>query len=450
MDDAPAIQGSSVSWAGHTTLNPLGLVMVLVCGLAMIVVSRRYAVWPMIVVVCFVASAQRVVILDLDFDLLRILVLCGWLRLFARHEFAGFTWKPIDYVLLTYASVNTITYTVLVGSSHAFINRLGFSFDAIGMYFLFRCLVRTWDDLNRIIMGFVLASVPAAAFFLIESRTGHNLFAVFGGVPEITTIRDGRLRCQGAFSHPIMAGCFWAGVLPLIAARWWSGRAAERRWVVVGGACALLVIYLCASSTPVMGVLFGVLGAALFVWRWRMRWVRWGIVLGLVALHLVMKAPVWHLISRVDIVGGSTGWHRYHLLDQAIKRFGEWWLLGTQTTAHWGAGLQDVTNHFILEGVRGGAATLGLFIAAIVLAFGGVGNMWRRAGAHRERVALSWALGVALFVHCMNFLGVSYFGQIIMVWYLTLAIIGSLTPTRAAVGQPRPARVPVACAGSQG
>ena len=27
----------------------------------------------------------------------------------------------------------------------------------------------------------------------------------------------------------------------------------------------------------------------------------------LVGLHLVMKAPVWHLISRIDLAGGSTG-----------------------------------------------------------------------------------------------------------------------------------------------
>ena len=42
--------------------------------------------------------------------------------------------------------------------------------------------------------------------------------AAMGGVPEITVVREGRLRCQGAFAHPILAGCFWAEQLPLIAA----------------------------------------------------------------------------------------------------------------------------------------------------------------------------------------------------------------------------------------
>ena len=41
--------------------------------------------------------------------------------------------------------------------------------------------------------------------------------------------------------------------------------------------------------------------------------------------------------------------------------------------------------------------------------------------AHRVSFLL-----VALFVHVANFMAVSYFGQIIMVWYMTLAVIASL------------------------
>lgn len=438
MDELTQIAGSNAAWANQTALHPLGLAVVLVCGLAMLALPRRYAVWPIIVTACFVAMAQRVVVLGLDFSLLRILVLFGWVRVLARGEFVGFTCKPLDYVLIVYAVTNTLTYTMLIGSMDAFVNRLGFSFDAVGMYFLFRGLVRSWDDLSYVIHGLILVSIPAAAFFMIEGRTGRNLFAIFGGVPEITVVRDGRLRCQGAFSHAIMAGCFWAGLLPIIAARFWARRSSDRRWAVVGVVCALVVVFLCASSTPAMGVIFGVVGAVLFPWRRRMGWIRRTLALGLMALHMVMKAPVWHLISRVNIVSGSTGWHRYYLVDQAIKRFGEWWLLGTVTTAHWGLGLQDVTNHFILEGVRGGAATLALFIATIVLAFQAVGRIWRQAGTDTERVAQAWALGVALFVHCMNFIGVAYFGQTTVVWYLTLAMIGSLTPITIGVRRAKP------------
>lgn len=427
MDEHQGMAGSNVDWAGQTVLHPLGLVMIVVCGIAMLWVPRKYAVWPMIATACLVASAQRIVLGGLDFSLLRIMVLFGWIRIVARNESAGFVWKPIDSVLIAYAASSTISYTILLGSTDALVNRLGASFDAIGMYFMFRCLIRSWEDVSATVLGFVLVSVPIALAFFGENRTGRNIFAVFGGVPAVTMIRDGRLRCQGAYSHPILAGCFWAGVIPLIAARFWQP-GARQTLTLVGLGAALLIVMLTASSTPIMGVMFAVLGGAFFLLRERMSYVRWSLVALLASLHMVMNKPVWHLIARINIVSGSTAWHRYYLLDQAINRVGEWWFIGTKSTSHWGWGLQDITNQFILEGVRGGLATLVLFVTAIVLAFRGVGQTWRASRSQPAIVIFAWALGVALFTHCMNFLAVSYFGQIIMVWYLTLAIIASMTP----------------------
>ena len=170
----------------------------------------------------------------------------------------------------------------------------------------------------------------------------------------------------------------------------------------------------------------------MFPFRHRMREVRWGIVGVLTALHLIMKAPVWALIARASSIVGGTGWHRYILIDSFIMHIGEWFLLGTTSTAHWGwreAG--DITNQYILEGVRGGALTLALFITIIVLAFRGVGRLWRINTDNSYRLVLSWALGVSLFVHCVNFIGVSYFGQVHIVWYLTLGVIGSLSSKTA-------------------
>jgi hypothetical protein len=34
---------------------------------------------------------------------------------------------------------------------------------------------------------------------------------------------------------------------------------------------------------------------------------------------------------------------------------------------------------------------------------------------------LAWAVFVTFIGHCLSFLGVSYFGQILMIWYLLLA-----------------------------
>lgn len=430
-DSINYVAGMDLEWTNQTTLHPLGMVAVVVLGIIMLFVPRKYAVVPMLVMACFVSSAQRLVVMGLDFNLLRILVLFGWIRVLMHAETKGFVWKSLDIVLLLWAFSSTIAYTLLYGDMTAFINRLGFMFDAIGMYFLFRILVRDWNDVLTVMRAVAIISVPVAIAFMIEKSTGRNMFAIFGGVREITWIRDGKLRCQGAFSHPILAGCFWASMLPMVAACYFSSANWKSGSIVGLGACGLIV-FACASSTPMMAVGVACFGTSMWFLRHWMKWIVAGVLVVLTAMHLLMEAPVWHLISRIDLVGGSTGWHRYHLIDQAVNRIGEWWLLGTTSTAHWGGGLYDVTNQFVLEAVRGGLATLSLFVLTLVIAFSNVGKIWRSVPNDKAKMMLGWSLGVALFVHCVIFLAVSYFGQINLIWYLLLAIIGSLTPAKAA------------------
>jgi hypothetical protein len=425
--DEPVFQLGHSDFNNQTVLNPLGLIAILVLGTALLLVPRRYAVWPMIIMSSFVAPAQRIAIFTLNFDLLRIMVIFGTLRIVFRNEWKGFIWRKMDGVLVVFAVVGTSIYLLQYGTLDAVKYKLGFMYDMLGMYFLFRCLVRDADDLARIALGFAMISVPVALAFVVERATGRNMFAVFGGVPVVTVVREGRLRCQGAYADPILAGCYWASVLPLMAALWWR-TTAQRWWAVTGVVCGLIIIVLCASSTPVSAVAMGLVGACFFAVRRRMRLVRWLILGALVSLHLVMNAPVWHLISRFDLAGGSTGYFRYVLINEFIVRVNEWWLLGVKDVTHWGIPNGDIVNYYVAQGVNGGLWALVLFVLLIVMGFSGVGRLWRQAAGNRADLILSWALGVSLFIHCVSFLGVSYFGQIQMLWYLTLAMIASLTP----------------------
>lgn len=426
------------AYYGQTTLHPLGLLLLLITAVTMLVVRRKLAITPMLVMACFVAPAQRMVVFGLDFNLIRIMILVGWIRVFVKNETTAFVWKTIDKVIIAWAISGLIAYVLLRGSSEAFIYKLGTSFDSIGMYFLFRCLVRNLDDVRHLVFSFLYLSIPVIVLLLIEKHTGRNIFSIFGGVPEFTDIRQGKFRAQGAFAHPILAGCFWVNQLPLFLGLWWHG---TKKWLIVAGIVAtLLIIYACASSTPVAGLGAVFLGTCLFVFRHQMKTVRWGVFATLVGLHLVMKAPVWHLISRIDIVGGSTGWHRYNLINQAIHRFGEWWLWGTISTAHWGWGMYDTANTYVNEAVHGGFLTFILFVIILVLAFQGVGRLLSTLENDRLNYIFAWALGVSLFTHCIVFFAVSYFGQIIVVWYLLLATIGSLTPTEGFVSNELPCK----------
>lgn len=413
----------------QTLVQPAGLAVVIALGFAMILVPRRHALLPVIALVSFIPVAQRIVIAGFDFDFLRLMVLFGWARILLRREYVGFRFKTIDWWQFAVVGIGTFVFIAQRGDSASVVFRLGYAFDAIGMYFLFRMLLRGWADVDRVVRAFIVLSIPVAVVFFIEWSTRRNMFSIFGGVPAVTAVRDGRLRCQGAFGHPIIAGCFWATALPLFAARWVT--APRERWLTGAGmAAAVFIVFTTSSSTPAMAVIFTALGLAMFAVRGWMRVFRWGALATLVLLQLLMQGPVWSLIAKINIISGSTGWHRYNLIDQAINRIGEWWLLGTQSTADWGAygQLRDVTNQYVFEAVTGGIWTLLAFAGLLFVAFRGVSAALRGNRGKPKAEWVAWCVGVTLFVHVMNFIALTYFAQMVTSWLLTLAIVGAITP----------------------
>lgn len=422
--DIPAQAGADF---GNTTqLHPIGLAALAFLALLSMLVPRRFTPLPVILLLCFIPAGQRLVIATIDFTFIRVLMVVLWLRLFLRSDLRPIVWNHLDRFMVVWAVVSVITGTLLGATLTIFVNRLGYAVDAMMVYFFFRLIVRDYRDLTFLATAFILSSFAVVVFFVIENRTSRNMFHVFGGVLEFTEQRGGRLRCQGAFAHSILAGCFWACLMPFYFARGWI----TKRWLLagLGGGAALAIVVLCASSTPIMAVFFGVVGAGIWFVKGALRWFRWLVFGWLCVLHFfLMDQPVWHLLARIDFVGGSTGWHRFHLVDKFFDRFHEWWLFGTLHTGHWGPGLHDITNQFVAEGCGGGIWRVTLFALTIFLAFAGISRSLRLPDGGPVYKLVSWCLGVALFMHCMNFIGVSYFEQIVTSYLMLLAAISSLT-----------------------
>jgi hypothetical protein len=134
-----------------------------------------------------------------------------------------------------------------------------------------------------------------------------------------------------------------------------------------------------------------------------MRLIRRGLLITLVTLHLVMKAPVWALIGRLDATGSSSSYHRYMLVNNFITHFRDWWLLGTKDYNNWGWDMHDLANQYVFYGEQGGLATLVLFIAVISLSFGRIGSARRSLEGDRKQEWFLWCLGAALFAHVVVF-----------------------------------------------
>jgi hypothetical protein len=196
---------------------------------------------------------------------------------------------------------------------------------------------------------------------------------------------------------------------------------------VIGMICSVAITFTSASSGPIFTLFAGIFGLALWKVRHYLKIILISFPLFVIILDIIMKAEVWFIIARVPIVGGSTAWHRAYLIDRAIHHFSEWWLVGVSSSAHWGWGLQDVTNQFIRIGIDGGLLTLLLFISILVLCFRTLSkSMQFMAPFSYETQFFIWGMGVSLFAHIVSFMGVSYFDQIIVIWYLLLAMISGM------------------------
>ncbi|MFZ3103379.1 MAG: hypothetical protein WA096_01540 [Smithella sp.] len=418
-----------------SNINLIGFIFTLTMGLLMLFLPRRFAALPIIMTASFITLGQVINIASLNFTMFRIIIFFGLVRILLRKEVFSIRLHTIDKILIAYIITSAIAYLLLRnGSGEAFTSQLGFIYNSLFLYIIFRSLIHDPEDIKLIFKMLVLVVVPLAVAMLIEKATGRNLFSVFGGVPEFTTIRGGRLRCQGAFAHPILAGTFGATSLPFMLALWFKG--VGGKWIAGLGIISTTIITItAASSGPVVTYIVVIIGMAMWRIRDHMRAVRWFILLCLISLHIVMKAPVWALIGKASSVIGGTGWHRVMLIDAAISHFNEWWLLGTDYTRHWvptgvtwSAKHTDITNQFVSVGINGGFIALIIFIAVIVFCFKNIGIKLKEISAAGFPLKFTiWCLGVSLASHVASFTSVHYFDQIIVFWYLLLALITTIS-----------------------
>jgi hypothetical protein len=374
----------------------------------------------------------------LHFTIIRIMIFIGCLRVIIRKEFTSISFNSIDKIMIAYAAAVAVVYYFLRKDTGALITSLAFIYNALGLYLIFRSIVHKESDYHLIFKMLAWVMVPLAISMIVEKTTQRNLFSIFGGIPEYTMIRDGKLRCQGAFHHPILAGTFGATSIPFFIALWVRG-SEQKLTATLGIVSATIIAVASASSGPVMVYTAVILGLLMWKLRDSMRTVRWVLLFMIIALHLVMKGSVWSLIGKAGEVIGGGGWHRVMLIDAAVAHFNEWWLLGTDYTRHWmPTGVTwsekhtDITNYFIAIGIHGGLLSLILFVVLLVYCFKTIGTRLKEIDpVEFPKKFAVWCLGVSLFSHITAFTSVSYFDQIIVFWYLLLAMIAALAVNRA-------------------
>jgi hypothetical protein len=424
-------------------MNAVGAVFVIVAAIFTFALPRRLAILPLLFSALYMTRGQVLEIGPANFTIPQLLVTAGFLRAMSRGERITDGLHSVDWLLLLWAFV--LVGTSAFHSDEAWVYRCGIVWTELGCYFLFRIFITGADDVVNVFKAIGVLAMPMAFTMLYEKASGQNPFGSLGGVLATSLVREGNIRAAGPFAHPILAGTTGAAIIGMGLAL----RKISLRHTIAACVSGGSIVLAATSSGPILMV--GFIAVALFAWicRHHMRALRWVIVAGLLALNEVMKDPIYFLMARIDLSGGSQGYFRAQLIRSSLEHFDEWWMTGTDYTRHWmasgiyaNARNTDITNHLLGEGVLGGMPLMLVFLAIVAYSFRDAGRaLAQHSNAPAPQQALIWGLGALLFGYFMNFWTISMFDQSVMFLYLNFASIQSIVrrPAAPAMAAPRPA-----------
>jgi hypothetical protein len=401
--------------------------LVLTVLLALLVFSRSRA-GALTAVIAAIAYLPQTEQLNLGFHFyaVRLVLLAGIVRVFARGEARGLALGRIDKAFLAYTLLIFLIASARVPEELTY--RLGGLYDTLLGYFLFRCLLREEADFLAVLSKVAYLLIPFAVFMLYETVTNHNIFSLFHGISEASWIRNGSTRAQGPFRNPITAGSFGANFAMLFASLAFAGL--RKPFVFVGLFASVAIVFSSHSSGPFLGLALSFL--AFLAWRFRsqIKQILYALLGGLLVVALAMNAPIWFLIGRISEITGGGGYHRSLLIEKTIEHFDRWWLAGTSNTADWFPyeinGKADITNFFVLAGVDAGL--IGLFVAfALVVTLFKALSRALAARPERPIKMLLWGLGAALVGNLGILFSVVYMDQMQLIWLFLLVSIATLT-----------------------
>jgi hypothetical protein len=405
-----------------SVLHPLVAIAMILAIVLILCLKRKSLIIPVFLSIFLIPKGQQIVAAGLHFNVFRIIflvVLARWFFTSRSSPLAGgFNFMDRIFTLwaISFFVMNSLQWMQVA----VVIKLAGDFFDAMGGYFAIRYLIQDREDVRLAIKMLATVAIVNAVCMINEQRTGHDLFALLGGMIG-ETVRDGKIRSQGSFEIFITAGSFGATLPPLFIWLWTDGKA--KLISMLGFIAAVVMAVTCYASTTLIAFAAGIGALCLWPIRKQMRPFRWGIVAALVGLHLIMKGPVWSLIEHIDLTGSSSSYHRYQLIDTFIRHFSDWWLVGTSNNASWGWEMWDTSNQYVTYGLAGGLLTFVLFIGIISRGFGSLGTARKVVDGNKKEEWFLWCLGATMFAHVVAYFGIGYFDQVQFSWFALLAII---------------------------
>ena len=132
-------------------MTTFAISFVIIIGLALLLIPRKWAPLPLFIGVFYMTLGPRIEIGPFTFTVIRILILVGIIRAIFRREFLSGGLIGLDLLFLGWASwgiLSSLFYDDLLDS---LVFRLGFVYDVCGIYFLIRVMCYSFEELILLI-----------------------------------------------------------------------------------------------------------------------------------------------------------------------------------------------------------------------------------------------------------------------------------------------------------
>jgi hypothetical protein len=409
----------------ETVLHPLVALGLLIAILLILSLPRKKAITPFLLAIFAIPLGQVIVLGGIHFTAHQILILTVLARMAAfggsEGRFAG-GFNVLDKLVVLWSLFELIMLCLQWMEAQALIKGLGDLVVSLGGYLAVRFLIPDLETVRHTVKVFAACCVIQGACMVSELFTHQNVFSSFGANPP--TMRNGNIRAEGAMGT--LHGGTFAGVsIPLFLWLWTERKSRTAACAGLVGAAAM--VFASHASTSWMATGASLVGLCFWPLRKKMRLIRWALVAILMGLHLLMNGPVWSLIAKIDVTGGSSSYHRYYLVDNCIRHFGDWWLIGYRYYGNWGFDMWDLCNQFVVAALTGGLVSLVLFIGIYSRSFGAIGTARKLAEGDRRQEWFFWCLGAVLFSNVVASFGINYISQLLVAFYSLLVCISVAT-----------------------
>jgi len=395
--------------------------------------ARAFAVY--IAVMLFYPGYLVMSIGTIDISATRIVVAVLLLKCLANAQLRNnFKWCALDTWVTIYISAGIMIMGLTRPLRLVVENRGGALMDSWFAYLVARLCLSNRAAIITAVKWVGIALVPLALLGVFEMLhisqpySGLERYCPWLAEERTTEIRYGLARSKVSFGHPIMFGTSFALLLPAI---YWlrHQRGFWRTLAYVLSGVAAIGALSSISSAPWMTLILVIFCLAMERYKKLVKPILIWCAFSCIFIAVASNRPFYHVVvSYANPVGGAT-WHRAKMVDCAIRDFDKWYLVGFRgQDPGWGRdvgmGHTDLTNEYIMAGVRYGMLGVIAFSGMLVVALQGLIRLYNSSG---ESVARSWiwALGSTLVAMMITFMGVSIFTQTGTLFYCFLGMVGS-------------------------